>query len=411
MEKLYYKDRYLKQCNSKVVKILVDEEYTSIKCSEDIFFPGGGGQKSDKGEVRFNDNIFEVLGYKKIENEDYLILDKNAHNILKLNDEVLLTIDWSHREDHMHQHSAQHILSGCFFTMFGNNTLGLHIGEEFSQLDIEGQYTKDDIIKIEDFANKVISDSIEMENYPIDDIERTNTRRALPNTDDEIRVLKIGNLDLNACCGVHAKNTRDIRLIKIKKFYKHKNGTRIEYLAGNRAIEYLLERDNIFERILNKFNCGDSNIENAISNLEEKNVELYELNKSFLDKHVNNEINELITTAKTINSGIKFVLKEYKNEKEVLIEELVRKISSIDECLALIINDRIDKVDIRISVSKETSKKFGLKLGKDFKDICNKLDIKGGGSDSRVSAFSQNKKDIDIFVEKFYSIYIEKFSN
>ncbi|ETJ29184.1 Dhha1 protein, partial [human gut metagenome] len=70
------------------------------------------------------------------------------------------------------------------------------------------------------------------------ELKKITLRRALPNTKEDIRIVKIGDdFDINACCGLHPKSTLDLRLIKIKKFEKHKEGTRIEFLSGNRAVE------------------------------------------------------------------------------------------------------------------------------------------------------------------------------
>ena len=55
-------------------------------------------------------------------------------------------------------------------------------------------------------------------------------KKGLTDTTNEIRIVKIGDLDSNACCGVHPKSTLDLRLIKIKRWEKNRGNTRIEFL-------------------------------------------------------------------------------------------------------------------------------------------------------------------------------------
>ncbi len=47
-------------------------------------------------------------------------------------------LDWERRFDGMQQHLGQHLLSGCFYDLFGANTCGFHLGKEISTVDIVG---------------------------------------------------------------------------------------------------------------------------------------------------------------------------------------------------------------------------------------------------------------------------------
>lgn len=63
----------------------------------------------------------------------------------------------------MHQHFAQHILSGCFYTLLKKNTTAFHLGSEISTVDIKGPLTTDEIREVERMANDIISENIEVE--------------------------------------------------------------------------------------------------------------------------------------------------------------------------------------------------------------------------------------------------------
>ena len=119
----------------------------------------------------------------------------------------------------MQQHLGQHVLSGCFYKLFNANTFAIHLGNDISTVDIEGTLTEEQIRKAESYANEVINEGLTVE-FLIPtkkELKSFTLRRALPNTKEDISVVKIGDLDINACCGVHPRNTRDLRMIKIKK--------------------------------------------------------------------------------------------------------------------------------------------------------------------------------------------------
>ena len=78
------------------------------------------------------------------------MLEKVREEIIKFNQDnkiekksVVGSIDWDRREDGMHQHFAQHVLSGCFYTKFKANTTGFHLGRDFSTVDIQGYLEED----------------------------------------------------------------------------------------------------------------------------------------------------------------------------------------------------------------------------------------------------------------------------
>ena len=46
-------------------------------------------------------------------------------------------IDWPRRFDHMQQHAGEHMLAGVIWRRLGGRTIGLHLGDSFSTIDVE----------------------------------------------------------------------------------------------------------------------------------------------------------------------------------------------------------------------------------------------------------------------------------
>lgn len=416
MSKLYYKDRYRKKHNTFIKKIIKNDKGFGIILEETIFFPGGGGQICDTGFIYYTDsygNEKKVCVIEVFENEDLEIIHIIKEDIddININKKVKIEIDWKRRVDSMCQHTGQHLLSGCFFKLFGRNTKGLHIGKDVSQLDIEGIFTDEMVSEAENMANDIINKKIDIKNYILSPKEKREfrTRRPLPMTNEEIRILEIPDVDINACCGVHLLNTGDLNFIKIKKYYKHKDGTRFEYLAGKRAVDYVLERDRIFEKILNRFNCNELNIENAVENLERKKDEMYDKTKYISQKYIKNISESILKDSEVNKDGVAVIKKVFDNEEQWLMADIAKYLSENYRAAVLFgnISERVNS--IHLQVSKKLAEELSyINLGKSIQEGKKYLDIKGGGSKFSAQGICKNKKDIDIFLDNIYHIYIEK---
>ena len=416
MEQLYYTDRYRKELDTKIKNLIEYEGRPALILEETIFFPGGGGQACDRGIISCTSadgsekeiRIVETLEDKEL---GEVHITEEIDGTIDINKPVRLHLDWERRDDSMCQHTGQHILSGCFYSLFERNTKGLHIGKDISQLDIEGEFNDDMVAEVENMANSIICRGIETKNYILTQEERKTfkTRRPLPDTDEDIRILEIPELDINACCGVHALNTGDVKLIKIKRYYKHKDGTRFEYLAGKRAVDYVLSRERVFERVLGSFNCNEENIENAIENLNSKKDEFYEKSKYVSQKYINMYSENLIEEAEKNSDGILVIRKKFQNEEKWLISDMAKAISDREKAIVIFGNESEENSSVQLQCSKGLIKEFPyINLGKDFRECSEGLGIKGGGSGFMAQGICQNEKNIDIFLDSIYHIYIEK---
>ena len=294
MEKLYYLDRYIKEFTAEVVEVKEIDGMYHVALDKSAFFPGGGGQPGDTGFIESS----KVIDVYEDNGVVYHVLEKKPLKIHR----VKCKIDWEKRYDGMQQHLGQHVLSGCFYSLFNANTVSFHMGSESSTVDIEGFLEEDKIREAERFANEIINQNIEVEFFTPSksELKKIKIRRALPKTDDAITIVKIGDLDINACCGVHPKSTLDLRMIKIKRWEKHKGATRIEFLAGKRAIDDSLRRDSIIATICKSMKCGESEILNIISKSAEEIREYQNENRMLKLELSKYEIKEMIESADKI---------------------------------------------------------------------------------------------------------------
>lgn len=426
MERLYYENQYIKEFNGKIIEIKDIENRLHIALDKTAFFPGGGGQERDKGKI----NNYEVIDVYEKENRIYHVIEKDKHlkickdtniyneekhyeklkdNInlnedIKINKEVNCSIDFNHRLDGMHQHVGQHILSGTFFKLFGANTISIHLGKEISTVDIIGELKEEEVKAAEIYANEVIKNNIKVNSFVPKEEELINIdlRRDLPSTDKEIRVLEIEGLDKNACCGVHPNNTLEVRLIKIKKYEKNKGNTRIEFLAGDRAIKDTLKEQKLLKEISILLSGKDEEIIKAIENLKEESSGLRFKKNCLEEKLIILEEEQLLKNSQRIGD-YNLICKEDNKEELDYLRKLTNRLIVNEKTIVIFIKNNKEKINIILGVSKDIK---NIEAGKLLKNNLSIINGKGGGSKFLAEAFG----DADN-LEKFKNSIIKEIHN
>lgn len=385
MEKIYYDNQYLREFTAEIVDIKEFDGKFHVVLDKTAFFPGGGGQHCDLGVI----GDHEVLDVYEKNEIVYHVVEKKPIKIHR----VKCVIDWNRRLDGMHQHLGQHVLSGAFFDLFGANTFAIHLGNDISTVDIYGVLNEEQVRSAEKLANKVIGDAIPVESFvpTKSELKKLTLRRALPNTKEDIRVVKIGDFDINACCGLHPASTQDLRLIKIKKFEKHKEGTRIEFLAGERAVEDSFKKDEFQSAICKYLNCNENEAINGIKNLNASLKEANETNKSLNILLAKYQVKETLENSKKI--GDMRVVKEiYDGENLKYISNLTSKLVENESTIALMAVKSTDKVNLIFACSKDIK---AVKMNDLLKDAISLIDGKGGGSPFQAQGAGKNNANLE----------------
>lgn len=385
MEKIYYENRYLKNFTAEITDIQEIDGKFHIALDKTAFFPGGGGQSCDLGKIEDSD-VIDIYENNEI---IYHVVEKKPIKIHK----VKCEINWSRRSDGMHQHLGQHILSGCFFNLYNANTFAIHLGSDISTVDIYGTFTEEQIREAERLANKVIGDAITVDSFipSKSELKKLTLRRALPNTKEDIRILKIGDFDINACCGLHPASTIDVRLIKIKKYEKHKEGTRIEFLAGQRAIDDVFKKDEFQNSICKYLSCNENEAINGIKNLNTNLKEALDNNKSLNIQLAKYQIKEIIDNAEEINN-IKIIKKIFDSENLKYVSNLTSKLVENENIVALMAIKSDVKVNLIFACSKNLS---NMKMNEILKDSISLIDGKGGGSPFQAQGAGKNNSNLE----------------
>ncbi|HZS28995.1 MAG TPA: alanine--tRNA ligase-related protein [Candidatus Angelobacter sp.] len=235
-DRLYYHDSFLYDFDAHVVESLARDGKHAIVLDRTAFYPTSGGQVHDLGLLVTEGKQIAVTDVADEENGRILHF---AAEPLAAGTAVHGTIDSVRRLDHIQQHSGQHMLSAAFIQLFNMPTVSFHMGEESCTIDLEtGGLTAAQAEKAELLANQVIAEDrpVSIRFVPLEEARQLGLRKLPPKQTGNLRLINITNFDLTACGGTHVRATGQIGSILLRKIEKVKQGMRVEFVCGLRAI-------------------------------------------------------------------------------------------------------------------------------------------------------------------------------
>ncbi len=222
-ELLYQIDSYLNKFEATVEGI--DEENQGVILNRTAFYPGGGGQPPDQGVLVAGGKRLPVTRARRIGPAIVHILDPGAP-LPALGDRVEGEIDWDLRYRLMRTHTAMHILCGVIFRDYGASVTGGNMDPLNGRMDFEFETMQKELVhEIEEAINREVSNarpvSVDIlsraEAFKIPDLIRTKIN-LLPEGIEEVRVVEIAGLDLQADGGTHVNNTSEVGRIRVTDY-------------------------------------------------------------------------------------------------------------------------------------------------------------------------------------------------
>ena len=262
-ELIFYDDFKEREFTAKLLGIYND----SIILDKTTFYPEGGGQPADLGQLIINDEVIPIIHTEKVNNIVLHKVDTKKIDVdtLKpfIGEEILGSIDWNRRIELARNHTATHLIIASARKILGKHIwqAGAQKGVDRSRIDLAHykRITLDELNQIEALANQYVMDNIELD---IQWKNRTDAEKehgfilyqggVVPGSN--IRVVKVPGIDVQACAGTHVPRTGDIGIIKINKTERVQDGVeRIDFSAGNAAVRsmqandsYLRDSSNVF---------------------------------------------------------------------------------------------------------------------------------------------------------------------
>ena len=235
-ERLYYHDSFLYDFDARVLESVERQGRTAVVLERTAFYPTSGGQVHDTGKFILQDEQ-EIPITEVAEDEEGKIyhftsgpLDQGA---------IRGQVDAERRRDHMQQHSGQHVLSAAFVRLFDAPTVSFHMGVESCTIDLSVKaLNTSQIEQAEKLANEIVLEDrpVNIRFVSLDEARQLDLRKLPPKQTGKLRLIDIVDFDLTACGGTHVRSTGQIGAILLRKVENVKQGVRVEFVCGVRAV-------------------------------------------------------------------------------------------------------------------------------------------------------------------------------
>ena len=224
-EQLCYTDAYLQTVAARVADVDVSGDAPLVVLDRTVFYPGGGGQPSDRGLLlrTADGRTWTVRAARKSGGDIVHELEPTPDGPPARGDKLTVDLDWARRYALMRTHTALHALCGVVWRDYGALVTGGNMEPGGGRMDFEFETMSGDLVDaIEATVNAELAHKRDVrvnvlpraEAFAIPDLIRTKVN-LLPPGIDEIRTIEIVGLDLQADGGTHVSNTSEVGSIRV----------------------------------------------------------------------------------------------------------------------------------------------------------------------------------------------------
>jgi alanyl-tRNA synthetase len=380
---LYYEDQSIREFNATVLKV-INKQYVIL--DQTAFYPRGGGQEPDTGEIE-GVKVTEV-----VKQSDVVVhkLESPNNNESFVEGRQVRGLVYEHRRNSITgHHSATHILNSSARANLGSWVWqnSAFKDENYARLDIthHSALTREEMERIEKTANDIIRRNLPIiiKIYDRTEAEQKYSFRiyqggAVPS--NNVRIVNIDGWDVEACGGTHVKTTGEIGLIKITKSERIQDGVvRLEFVVGESALRLVENQDASLNRIA--LLLGSSK-EKVIESLE-KEMEDHQTSKRrfrLLLKKSSDIITEnILEEAKQLSIGTKlYSIKDEGLGEEYFIAMGERSIEKDPTLIFVALGSDHKGIRVIIFVGSEAQKLVS--AGDVARQISKELGGSGGGN-------------------------------
>jgi len=331
-ERLYYDNAYLTEFDAEVLACKPNGEYFDVLLNRSAFYPTSGGQPFDTG-VLANARVVDV---NVTDGEVW----HTVTEAIRTGETVHGRIDWARRFDHMQQHAGDHMIAGALHRLMGGVTIGLHVSDEISTIDVampEGatRISAEEIRRIELDVNDHIQRNVPIRCwFPSDEELDTLPLRKKPTVSEHVRIVAIGDDEMVACGGTHPSSAGQIGLVKIVSVSPARGKMRVAFLAGQRALMDYFRCHDAAHAAAEMISSGVENLPAGVSAMQEKlRTAEFEL-VQFKKEQLLSQSQRFIEEAEILSDGTKLAVGLVQADA-MLLRELVSKLIEYPGVIAL----------------------------------------------------------------------------
>jgi alanyl-tRNA synthetase len=327
-ELLYYGDEYQFNFEAKVLEVFENKQ---VVLDRTLFYPRGGGQEPDKGTMGAC-RVVDVEKYGEV------VLHRIDGEAPKKGSQVSCCVDSDRRLKIMKIHTATHLINGSSRQILGP-WVWQHSAfkeETYGRLDIThfAHLTQEEIYKIENLANEMVRRNLEVKAtfMPRKTAEEKYGFRLYQGgvvPTKLLRVVNIGDWDIEACGGTHSRTTGEVGFIKITKVERVQDGIeRIEFTAGEPAMEYVHKTDAELEDLSAILGTQRENLPRVVSSLVQELDAARAREKALGQTLVELSTSQVVSSARPVGSVKLYVAKQPQFGEDQIIAQGEKSVSA-----------------------------------------------------------------------------------
>lgn len=264
----YYDDAYTTTFPANVTRRFTHDGHPAVLLDISYFYPTSGGQPYDTGTLIAGDEEWRVVEVLESADKRDVI-----HIVDAMPDKpsVVAHVDWARRFDHMQHHTGQHILSQAFIRVAEAETIGFHLSDQSVTIDLDhADLTEATIAGAELLTNQIIWEDrlVSSRQIPLAEARSLSLRKIPEGKDGRLRVVEIEEFDRTACGGTHVRRTGEIGQLKIVRADKHRDGLRIEFRCGLRALTDHHQKTEVLSQLTSRLTTGLDDLVHSVERLQ-----------------------------------------------------------------------------------------------------------------------------------------------
>jgi alanyl-tRNA synthetase len=288
----------------------------------------------------------------------------------------------------MQQHTGQHILSQAFVTLFNAPTRSFRVLDASCQIDIELNNPTTEIIeRAVELANNVIWEdrAITILNVTPDQAAELPLRKE-STREGELRLIEIEGFDLTPCGGTHAYRTGEVGMIAVRSWERAKGLTRIEFVAGVRALADYRKANKSAREVAALFSTGRDDAPQYAAQMVEEHKEQNRRIRALEEIAAGAEAEKLLATA---SNGI--ITQIFDGRDAESLKKLAHALISNPSTIALLASRDNDTARLVFARSADASGDMNALM----REACSLLDGRGGGKPDLAQGGGKNIDKID----------------
>ncbi len=371
-ERLYYQDSHLIEFEARVI---ANSErvsgWTAVTLDRTAFYPTGGGQPSDTGTLN------GLLVVECIDDAEEGVLHVIQGRSPEVGTVVKGRIDWLRRLNHIQQHTGYHILSQAFVKLSNAPTRSFRVLDESCEIDVDLDNSNSETIeRAVELANNVIWENrvITISQVTSQEASELPLRKELAR-EGELRLIEIEGFDLTPCGGTHAYQTGEVGMIAVRSWERAKGLTRIEFVAGVRALADYRRANQSALAIAGLFSAGRADTPELAARMIEENKQLHRRVRNLEEIAARVEAEELLARATATHDNVRIVNEVFDNRDAESLKQLALSLIGHPATIALLGSRDKDAARLVFARSADAPGDMNALM----RDACAMLDGRGGG--------------------------------